>query len=137
MAKTSKAFETYKAIADEVRANSPKVAATGENIITISSLMPSKNKNAKGDQIFYLNSKSDESLQFTLSVGGKLKSAKYIDKAAEEGSKMTFLAKDIEKMQEVVKDPALAKFAAQIDWSKAEPAAEAEAEQSEVEEPEA
>lgn len=137
MAKNSKAFETYKVIADEVRENSPKVAATGENVITVSSLMPSKNQNAKGDQIFYLNSKSGEALQFTLSVGGKLRSAKYIDKTAEEGSKAVFLAKDIDKMHEVVKDPALAKFASQMDWTKVEPAAEAEAEaEAEAAEPE-
>lgn len=123
----SKAFETYKAIADKVRAETPHTI-NGQSIITVSSLKPAKGKDNHGEQVFYLNSKSDEALQFTITGKGNLKSVRYIDKAAEEGSKDTFLAKDIDKMNEVVKDPALKRFAAEMDWSKVPQEAEVEAE---------
>lgn len=130
----SKAFNAYKEIADKVRQETPHTIK-GESIITISSLKPSSKKN--GDQIFYMNSKSNEALQFTITANGVLKSAKYIDKDAEKkDEKSVFLAKDIEKMQEVVKDPALKQFASAIDWSKVV-AKEAEAPAPEAETPEA
>ena len=116
----SKAFETYKGIADKVRSETPKTVR-GDAIITVSSLKPARtrdNEKYTGEQVFYLNSKSNEALQFTITAKGNLKSAKYIDKDQEEGSKSIFLAKDIEKMKEVVKDPALARFASAIDWNK-------------------
>ena len=112
----SKAFNAYKEIADKVRQETPHTTQ-GKSIITISSLQPSSKKN--GDQIFYMNSRSNEALQFTITANGVLKSAKYIDKDAEnKDEKSVFLGKDIEKMQEVVKDPALKQFAAAIDWTK-------------------
>ena len=126
----TKAFETYKNFADQVRAEAPH-KADGKAIITVSSLKPAV-RGAKGDQVFYLNSKSDESIMFTLSVGGKLKSAKYIDKEAEKGSKENFVAKDYDKLASLVKDPALAKMAALLDWSKAE-TKEADTPEEEVE----
>lgn len=127
----SKAFNAYKEIADKVRQETPHTIK-GESIVTISSLKPSSKKN--GDQIFYMNSKSNEALQFTITANGVLKSAKYIDKAAEKkDEKSVFLAKDIDKMQEIVKDPALKQFASAIDWSKVvaneAPVAEPEAEE--------
>ncbi len=128
--KMSKAFETYKAFADEVRANSPHTA-DGKSIITVSSLKPSTRE--KGDQVFYLNSKSDEAISFTISPGGKLKSATYIDKAAEPGKKNQFVAKDFDKLASIVKDPALSKMAALLDWSKVVPK-EADAPEVEAEE---
>lgn len=127
----SKAFNAYKEIADKVRQDTPHTAK-GEAIITVSSLKPAKAKDNHGEQVFYLNSKSNEALQFTITANGNLKSAKYIDKAAEEGSKATFLAKDIDKMQEVVKDPALKRFAAEMNWEKVVPK-EAEAPEAEAE----
>jgi len=114
----SKAFNTYQEIADKVRKDSPKTVH-GDKIITISSLMPVKGKDSHGEQVFYINCKpSEEALQFTITANGNLKSARYIDKSAEEGSKAVFLAKDIDKMKDVVRDSALRKFAEQIDWSK-------------------
>lgn len=112
----NKAFNVYKEFADKVRQETPRTIK-GESIITISSLKPSSKKN--GDQIFYMNSKNNEALQFTITANGVLKSAKYIDKSAEKkDEKAVFLAKDIDKMQEVVKDPALKQFATAINWSK-------------------
>lgn len=113
----SKAFNAYKEVADKVRTETPHTI-NKEPIITISSLKPSASKDSKGDQVFYLNSKSNEAIQFTISAGGNLKSARYIDKDAEPGSKAVFLAKDVDKMLALVKDPALGRFAQSIDWSK-------------------
>lgn len=127
----SKAFNAYKEIADKVRKETPHTAK-GEAVITVSSLKPAKAKENHGEQVFYLNSKSNEALQFTITANGNLKSAKYIDKAAEEGSKATFLAKDIDKMHEIVKDPALKKFAEEMNWEKVAPK-EAEAPEAEAE----
>ena len=129
--KISKAFETYKAFADQVRAETPH-NVNGKPIITVSSLKPSSQKN--GDQIFYLNSKSDESIAFTISPTGKLKSANYIDKEAEQGDKAKFVAKDFDKLASLVKDKALAEMAAKLDWTKAAVKEDVEAE-VEAEEP--
>lgn len=126
--KMSKAFETYKAFADQVREETPH-NVKGKAVITVSSLKPSSQKN--GDQVFYLNSKSDESISFTISPTGKLKSATYIDKAAEEGKKSTFVAKDFDKLSAVVKDKALAEMAGKLDWTKAAPKEVAEQESEE------
>lgn len=130
----SKAFDTYKTFRDQVKEQSPHTA-DGKQIITVSTLKPST-KN-KSDQIFYLNSKSNEAILFTLSIGGKLKSATYIDKDAEEHEKTKFVAKDYDKLVSLVKDPALVKIAANLDWTKTQDkAAEAEAEtEVEAEEP--
>lgn len=114
----SKAFDTYTQFRDQVKEQTPHTA-DGKDIITVSSLKPSV-KSKTGDQVFYLNSKSNESILFTISGGGKLKSATYIDKDAEKGEKRNFIAKDYEKLTSVVKDPALAKIAAALDWTKAE-----------------
>ena len=129
--KMSKAFETYKAFADQVRAETPH-NVNGKPIITVSSLKPSSQKN--GDQVFYLNSKSDESIAFTISPTGKLKSANYIDKEAEQGDKAKFVAKDFDKLASLVKDKALAEMAAKLDWTKATAKEDVEAE-VEAEEP--
>lgn len=129
--KVSKAFETYKAFADQVREATPH-NINGKPIITVSSLKPSTQKN--GDQVFYLNSKSDESISFTISPTGKLKSATYIDKEAEKGEKAKFVAKDFDKLASCVKDKALAEMASKLDWTKAA-AKEASEQEVEAEEP--
>ena len=129
--KVSKAFEAYKEFADQVREATPHTTE-GKAIITVSSLKPSAQKN--GDQVFYLNSKSNESISFTISPTGKLKSATYIDKAEEKGSKAHFVAKDFDKLASCVKDKALAEMAAKLDWTKAASKEVAEPE-AEVNEP--
>ena len=76
------------------------------------------------NQIFSLRNHQNEEVQFALSGNGILKHATYIhwqDKKPER----TFLAKDLDKLREVAKDPGLVDMAAKFNWEKA-PAKEME-----------
>ena len=123
----SKAFDEYAKIRESIK-------GMGNENVYVSSLGPSAK--VPGDQIFYINNKSaNESVSVTLSPRGILKKASYIDKNITEGSRTTFIAKDLEKLKATVRDQATYEAAAKMDWTKVPPREQPAVEAAKAEEP--
>ena len=80
------------------------------------------------EQTFSLRNRQNEQVDFALTNNGVLKHATYIH-WNEKQPERTFLAKDLEKLKEIVRDPGLAEMAGKFDWSKSK---EKEQEQDEI-----
>ena len=120
----------------EVNSTSPK-NADGKNEYYTTTLKKNEYTRKDGtkvvEDVFSLRNHQSEEVQFALSKNGVLKNATYINWASGKPKK-EFLAKDIEKLKAVAKDPGLVEMAAKFDWSKAPERTQENAKETEQEE---
>lgn len=129
-------FEAVKAFGEDVRAQTSKTPE-GKNEYYLSDTKRNEYDGKNGHVIdfrFSLRNHNQEEIQFSLSAKGNLKSATYVDWSSGKPER-TFLAKDIDKLDEVARSADLKEMAGLFNWDKVpekEEQAEAEAEDIEL-----
>lgn len=119
-------FDAVKAFGEDVRAQTPKTPE-GKNEYYLSDTKKNEYDGKEGhviDYRFSLRNHNQEEIQFSLSAKGNLKSATYVDWSSGKPER-TFLAKDIDKLDEVARSADLKEMAGLFNWDKV-PAKEAE-----------
>ncbi len=127
-------FDSVKAFSEDVRAQTPKTAE-GKNEYYLSETKKSEYDRKDGSHVVEYNvslrNHNQEEIRFALTANGVMKNATYLDWSSGKPER-TFLAKDIDKLDEVARSADLKEMAGLFNWDKA-PAKEAEAEEVEME----